>query len=153
MTTSPWDALGISPDASLTEARRAFRARAKLAHPDRGGSEAGFRALLDAFEVVRGALEPEAAGGAELAGGEGCPAVAPIEADRQLASGPEVAVAAARPSSRAATAYSWCARTWEPMPALSSVFPVGAGRAPVAPPGPSFESVLRAEMTRRGIAA
>lgn len=34
-----WDILGVKPDASEDEIKRAYRAKAKAAHPDAGGSK------------------------------------------------------------------------------------------------------------------
>ena len=53
--------LGVGNDAGPAEIRRAFRARALVTHPDHGGSRAAFAELLDAFESLRGSLEPAAA--------------------------------------------------------------------------------------------
>ena len=47
---SSWDGL-----------RRAYRAAAKAAHPDTGGSADAFRAVSDAFERLARRLDPEAA--------------------------------------------------------------------------------------------
>jgi len=48
-------ALGVGPQATKDEIRRAFRARAKLAHPDAAGSagsDEAFIALRAAFELL-----------------------------------------------------------------------------------------------------
>ncbi|CAK8995983.1 unnamed protein product [Durusdinium trenchii] len=47
--TDPWSVLGLSPGASSSEVRRAFRARARLWHPDRGGDPERFQALSQAY--------------------------------------------------------------------------------------------------------
>ena len=48
--------LGLSPTAGLDEARAAFRAAAKLAHPDRpGGDAARFREILEAYRALQAA--------------------------------------------------------------------------------------------------
>ena len=47
---SIWQTLGISTTATLTEIKRAYRARALQTHPDRGGSAEEFRALHSAYE-------------------------------------------------------------------------------------------------------
>jgi hypothetical protein len=44
--------LGIDADATSDEIRRAYRARAKAAHPDAGGDPAAFRQLLIAYETL-----------------------------------------------------------------------------------------------------
>ena len=38
---SPYQVLGIASDATEEEVRRAYREKAKLLHPDRGGSGSG----------------------------------------------------------------------------------------------------------------
>lgn len=47
---SLWSILGVEPDASVLEIKRAFRARALTTHPDHGGDPAAFRALHGAYE-------------------------------------------------------------------------------------------------------
>lgn len=44
--------LGVSPDSSATEIRRAFRARAKATHPDRAGSSTAFVEVRQAFDLL-----------------------------------------------------------------------------------------------------
>ena len=44
--------LGVGNDAGADEIRRAFRARALVTHPDRGGDRAAFAELLEAFESL-----------------------------------------------------------------------------------------------------
>jgi len=48
----PWAVLGIPEDASIDDARRAFRGLVKGAHPDVGGDAVVFAALVDAFKAV-----------------------------------------------------------------------------------------------------
>ena len=49
-----YDELGLSPTASPTELRDAYRRRARQLHPDRGGSDASAMAALnDAYRVLR----------------------------------------------------------------------------------------------------
>jgi DnaJ domain len=48
--------LGVSERATGEEIRRAFRARAKFAHPDGAGTEDAFVALRAAFEYLLQAL-------------------------------------------------------------------------------------------------
>jgi hypothetical protein len=55
---SLWDTLGLKPNATLLEIKRAYRLRALEVHPDRGGSDEAFRALHSAYEA---ALERRAA--------------------------------------------------------------------------------------------
>jgi DnaJ-domain-containing protein 1 len=45
-----WDILGVSPDASKQDVTRAYRERAKSAHPDAGGSDAAMTELNKARE-------------------------------------------------------------------------------------------------------
>lgn len=47
-----YEALGVARDATADEIRRAYRAKAKLAHPDAGGSEEAFRAVARAHAVL-----------------------------------------------------------------------------------------------------
>jgi hypothetical protein len=44
--------LGVDNDAGPTEIRRAFRARALVAHPDHGGDRATFAELTDALGAL-----------------------------------------------------------------------------------------------------
>ena len=55
---SPFDVLGVGPDAEDAEIRRAYRRRAKEAHPDQGGSVEEFQRVKAAYEAIRsGAVE------------------------------------------------------------------------------------------------
>ena len=45
--------LGISPSSSWPEIERAYRAKAKIHHPDRGGDDDTMRALNDAYERIK----------------------------------------------------------------------------------------------------
>lgn len=47
---SLWAILGVEPDASVLEIKRAFRQRALTTHPDQGGDPAAFRTLHGAYE-------------------------------------------------------------------------------------------------------
>ena len=49
----PRAVLGLDDDATLLDARRAFRRLAKQAHPDAGGDSAAFAAVADAFASLR----------------------------------------------------------------------------------------------------
>jgi hypothetical protein len=49
-TTSIWQLLGLTPHATIPEIRAAFRQRALLTHPDRGGDPDAFRALRHAHD-------------------------------------------------------------------------------------------------------
>jgi ABC-type transport system substrate-binding protein len=46
-----WEVLGVSPTAPLAVIRGAFKELAKERHPDRGGSDDGFRQLQRAYEA------------------------------------------------------------------------------------------------------
>jgi len=48
--TSIWQTLGLEPNATLTEIKRAYRSRALETHPDRGGAAEDFRKLQSAYE-------------------------------------------------------------------------------------------------------
>jgi len=50
--TSIWQLLGLEPSATLSEIKRAYRARALATHPDRGGSAEAFRAVHSAYEAA-----------------------------------------------------------------------------------------------------
>lgn len=45
--------LGLPPSASWDEIERAYRKKAKLHHPDRGGDEDAMRALNEAYTRLR----------------------------------------------------------------------------------------------------
>jgi curved DNA-binding protein CbpA len=49
---NPYDELGVAPDATVDEVRRAYRSKAKVAHPDRGGKAEKFAALVLARDVL-----------------------------------------------------------------------------------------------------
>ncbi len=53
--------LGVGNDAGPTEIRRAFRARALVAHPDHGGDRAEFAELTDALVALDGLIDTVAA--------------------------------------------------------------------------------------------
>ena len=46
-------ALGVGRGDSLRDVEKAYRARARSAHPDKGGSSAAFRVVAAAFEVLK----------------------------------------------------------------------------------------------------
>lgn len=48
-----WEVLGVDPGAPAAVIEAAYRAQAKKAHPDTGGSAAAFRELQAAYEEVR----------------------------------------------------------------------------------------------------
>lgn len=45
--------LGISPSSPWEEIERAFRQKAKIHHPDRGGDEDTMRALNEAYSLIK----------------------------------------------------------------------------------------------------
>lgn len=50
---SPYEILGVSPDASRAELTDAYRNRIKDVHPDHGGDEETFRRVREAYTAVR----------------------------------------------------------------------------------------------------
>jgi ferredoxin len=50
---SPYEVLAVDPDADADTLRRAYRRRAKEAHPDQGGSVEAFQRVRAAYEAVR----------------------------------------------------------------------------------------------------
>jgi DnaJ-domain-containing protein 1 len=50
---NPFEELGVSPDASQEEVKRAYRKRAQKVHPDRGGSNEQMARLNLAYEVIK----------------------------------------------------------------------------------------------------
>jgi len=55
---SPFEVLGIPPDADDGEIVDAYRERVKEAHPDQGGSTEEFQAVKDAYERLQNGYEP-----------------------------------------------------------------------------------------------
>ena len=49
----PFAVLGVARDADDETIKRAYRQRAKETHPDRGGSDAEFKRVKDAYEAIR----------------------------------------------------------------------------------------------------
>jgi ferredoxin len=56
---SPFDVLGIDPDADDATVRDAYRRRVKDAHPDRGGSAREFQRVKEAYEMIQDGWEPD----------------------------------------------------------------------------------------------
>src|SRR5580700_2617890 len=48
-----YEVLGVGKDASADEIKKAFRKAAVEHHPDRGGDEAKFKELNEAYEVLK----------------------------------------------------------------------------------------------------
>lgn len=57
---SVWSVLGVAPDASLAEVKRAFRKLALETHPDQGGDAEQFRELAHAYQKVLAKLRTRA---------------------------------------------------------------------------------------------
>jgi len=55
---SPFEVLGITPDADDGEIVDAYRERVKEAHPDQGGSASEFQAVKTAYERLQNGYEP-----------------------------------------------------------------------------------------------
>jgi len=56
--SSPYDVLGLDPDADERAVVRAYRRQVKNAHPDHGGSKEEFQAVKQAYERIRDGYEP-----------------------------------------------------------------------------------------------
>ncbi|QSG06632.1 ferredoxin Fer [Halapricum desulfuricans] len=57
--TSPYEVLGVDPDADEAELLEAYRQRVKETHPDQGGSVEQFQAVRDAYEQLRSGAVPD----------------------------------------------------------------------------------------------
>jgi ferredoxin len=55
---SPFEILGVDPNAEETEIVDAYRERVKETHPDQGGSAEAFQAVKDAYERIEDGYEP-----------------------------------------------------------------------------------------------
>lgn len=53
---TPYEVLGIMPDTPIDVAEAVYRAKAKIAHPDQGGSEEQMKILSKAIEDIRGGV-------------------------------------------------------------------------------------------------
>jgi hypothetical protein len=53
ITTSIWETLGVTAQATADELKRAFRQRALATHPDRGGDAEAFRQVQRAFKEAQ----------------------------------------------------------------------------------------------------
>jgi ferredoxin len=78
---SPYDVLGVAPDADESELVDAYRRRVKEAHPDHGGSTAEFRAVREAYETARARLDGDVEESATDDGAEEAEAAATPAAD------------------------------------------------------------------------
>ncbi len=52
MSESPYEILGVSKNASKADIKKAFREKAKKHHPDKGGDEATFKKINQAYEIL-----------------------------------------------------------------------------------------------------
>ncbi|PLS76449.1 MAG: hypothetical protein CYG61_01980 [Actinobacteria bacterium] len=75
--TDYYDELGARPDATPAELRKAYRARARVLHPDAAGDAAAMRRLNEAWRVLGHADSrrryDEALGLGSSSGGDGSP--------------------------------------------------------------------------------
>jgi len=55
---SPYEILGVEPDADEAEIVDAYRDRVKQSHPDQGGSAEAFQAVKTAYERIENGYEP-----------------------------------------------------------------------------------------------
>ena len=51
--TSIWTTLGVDAQVTAVELKRAFRTRSLETHPDRGGTDAAFREVVDAYAEAK----------------------------------------------------------------------------------------------------
>ncbi len=49
---NPYKVLGVEKNATIAEIKRAYRAKAKILHPDANGSSEAFRELVQAYELL-----------------------------------------------------------------------------------------------------
>jgi len=56
---SPFDILGLDPDADDADIVRAYRERVKEVHPDQGGTVSEFRAVQTAYERLKEGYDPD----------------------------------------------------------------------------------------------
>lgn len=52
MSQNPYDVLGVNKNATDKEIKKAFREKAKTHHPDKGGDEAEFKKINEAYDVL-----------------------------------------------------------------------------------------------------
>lgn len=55
-TRDPWEILGLRPDASIEDVEIMYKAKANRLHPDKGGTNAAFVELNQAYERIKAAL-------------------------------------------------------------------------------------------------
>ena len=55
---SPYQVLGVSPEASIKEVEMAFDKKVMVCHPDRGGDEKELRRVLEAMRQIRSERKP-----------------------------------------------------------------------------------------------
>jgi DnaJ-class molecular chaperone len=49
---NPWVVLGISPEATVEDVKRAFRRKALKCHPDQGGAASTFQEVKKAYDAI-----------------------------------------------------------------------------------------------------
>ncbi len=49
----PWEVLGVRPDAEIEIVHAAYRAKAKIAHPESGGTEEAMKEVNDAYDRIK----------------------------------------------------------------------------------------------------
>lgn len=49
---NPWAVLGVGPEASFEDVKRAFRRKALQCHPDKGGTPERFKELKRAYDAI-----------------------------------------------------------------------------------------------------
>lgn len=76
--------LGLDPTATKNQAKSAFRAMAKIHHPDVGGDAEKFALINEAYDVLMGELQPRA----EYSEAPSRPSPRPAEQRTSAASGP-----------------------------------------------------------------
>jgi hypothetical protein len=55
---NPWSLLGLRPDATAEEGRRAYRRYVAEHHPDRGGDPDAFQAGVEAYRRITASRRP-----------------------------------------------------------------------------------------------
>ncbi len=57
MVINPREVLGVSPNATLDECRRAYKRLARKHHPDNGGDEDKFNRIFQAYKAIESGEE------------------------------------------------------------------------------------------------
>ena len=85
---SPFEVLGVDPDADEAAIDRAYRRRVIETHPDQGGSVRAFRRVKTAYERIQAGYEPEGTAADEPA--DDTDAADPTDAEPAAESDPDV---------------------------------------------------------------